>query len=181
MGGDQLGQLGIGRVGARLDLVDLPQQAGEQAGRVAADLVAPQRELVEAVEQQRQALGRPEDAEEGIEARGGRVLAQQSLAELLPGADPELFQGAVEQLLDSLAQALRGGPGRGEDEDPLRRGALRDQALEAPRQDLGLAGPRLADQQERAGAVADRALLGLGEGKHGPTLPGSSHRAASIG
>ena len=178
VGRDQLGQLGIGRVRAGLHLVDLLEQAGEQAGGVAADLLVAERQLVEAVEQHRQPLGRAEHVEEGVEAGRGRVLAQQPLAELFPGADPELFERAVEQCLDPLAQALGGGSGRGEDEDAVRRGALLGEALEAPRQHLGLAGSRLADQQERAGAVADRALLGLGKGKHGPTLPRRRARVA---
>ena len=41
-----------------LEDVDPAQQAGEQAGRVAADLVAAKRQLVEAVEQDREPVGR---------------------------------------------------------------------------------------------------------------------------
>ena len=93
---DQLGQLGIGRIGAGLYLVDLLQQTRQQAGGVAADLLVPERQLVEVVEEHGEPLCRAEHIEEGIEAGGGRVLAQQALAELLPGADPELLQGAVE-------------------------------------------------------------------------------------
>ncbi len=92
VGGAELGQLRLGRLGAGLQLVDLAEQAGEQPGRVAADLVAAQGKLVETVEEHRQALGRAEDVEEGIETGGRRVLAQEPLADRLPGADPELLE-----------------------------------------------------------------------------------------
>ena len=147
------------------------RRASRPAG-VAADLLVAQRQLFDPVEQQGEALGAAEHAEHRVEPRGRRVVAQQPLAERLPGADPELFERPVEQLLDAAAQAARGGAGGREDEDPLGAGSLLDQAGEAAGEHLALAGPGLADQQQRAGAVADRPLLGLGESKHGPTLPG---------
>ncbi len=85
----------------RLERVDPRQQPGQQAGRVAADLVAAQRQLVEAVEQHRQPLGGAEDVEEGVEPGRLGVLAQEPLAERLPGADPELLEGPLEQRLDA--------------------------------------------------------------------------------
>ena len=101
MGGAEPRQFGLGGVGAGLERVDPLQQAGEQAGRVAADLAGfAHRQLVEAVEQHRQALGAADDAEEGVEPRGLGVLAQEALGGRLPGPDPELLIGAVEQRLD---------------------------------------------------------------------------------
>ena len=64
-----------------------------------------QRQLVEAVEQHRQPLGGAEHVEEGVEAGGLGVLAQQPLADRVPGADPELLVGVVEERLDALAAA----------------------------------------------------------------------------
>ena len=79
----------------RLQRVDPRQQPRQQAGRVAADLVPAQRQLVEAVEQHRQPLGRAEHVEEGVEAGGLGVLAQQPLADRVPAADPELLERAL--------------------------------------------------------------------------------------
>ena len=131
VGGDQLRQLGVGRVRAGLHLVDLLQQAGQQAGRVAADLVAAQRQLVEPVEQQRQPLGRAEDVEEGVEARRGRVLAQQPLAELFPGADPELLEGRSSSA--STRSRSRWAVARVEARTRMRSGAMPSSARRAKR------------------------------------------------
>ncbi len=171
VGRAELGQLGLGRLGALLEGVDFAQQAGQQPGRVAADLAVAQRQLVEPVEQDRQPLGRAEHVEEGVEAGGARVLAQQPLAELLPGADPELAAALGEQRLDSPPQAQRRRSAGAEDEDRLGVLPVADQAGEAPRDRLGLAGAGRADQQQRPRVVADGALLGLGEGEHASTLP----------
>ncbi len=75
---------GAARRGSRpraLSSVDPLEQAGEQARRVAADLVAAQRQLVEAVEQDREPVGGADGLEEGVEARLERVVAQQPLGE----------------------------------------------------------------------------------------------------
>ena len=68
---------GVIRLG--LQGVDSPQQAGEQARRVAADLVPAQRQVVQTVEQHRQPVREPDGGEEGVESRLQRVLAQQPL------------------------------------------------------------------------------------------------------
>ena len=155
-----------------LQLVDLLEQVGDHARRVAADFAVAQRQVVEAVEEDREPLGAAEHVEEGVEAGGGRVLAQQALAELVPGAHPELLVGVAEQCLDAVSQALGGRPGGGEEKDAVGRDALLDQPREASCQGLGLARPGGAAQQQRALVVGDRALLGLGEGEHVPTLAG---------
>ena len=101
-----------GRRRHRLGLqeVDAAQQPREQPGRVAADLVAPQRQVVEAVEQDREAVGRRDRGEERVEPGLGRVLAQQILGSLLVGAHPELLVGTVEEDLGAIAQPGTGGP-----------------------------------------------------------------------
>ena len=99
------------------------------------------------------------------------MLAQKPLAERVPVADPELLEGSVQQRLDALAQPLRGGSGRGEDQDALGAGPLGGKAGEPPRQHLGLAGPGRSQHQQRAIAVRDGALLRFGQSEHGPTLP----------
>ena len=71
--------------------------------------MAAQGQLVDPVEEHRQALGRAEDIEEGIEADRGGALAKQPLADFVPGPDPQLFVGAPQQVLGTPAQP----PGRG--------------------------------------------------------------------
>ena len=83
-------RLGPGPLG--LQLIDAGQQQGEQPSRVAANLVAAQRQLVEPIQQHRQSLRRPEHVEKGIEARGFGMIAQQPLADRVPGPDPQLLE-----------------------------------------------------------------------------------------
>ncbi len=101
---------------SRLQRVDPRQQARQQPGRVAADLVAAQRQRVEAVEQDREPLRPPEHVEEGVEPGRLGVLAQEALAELVPGADPELLIRGVEQRLAVVAQPPRGAAAGAEDQ-----------------------------------------------------------------
>ena len=170
VGGAELGEVRFGRLGAGLELVGLSQEPGEQSGRVAPYLLVAQGQVVEAVEQHREALAAPEHVEEGVEAGGGRVLPQQPLAELPPGADPELLGGAPEQRFGAPSKAPHRRRVRGEEQDPLGVDAVAGQGSEAPRQRLGLAGSGRAQQQERAIAVLDRAFLSLGKREHVPTL-----------
>ena len=125
-------RLGLDRLG--LEDVDAAQQAGEQPGRVAADLVAAQRQIVDAVEQDREPVAEADRGEERVEPRLDRVLAQQSLGGLLVGVNPELLVRAIQRELGPLAQlrarrarprehqhALRAGPAGGEGLEPAAR------------------------------------------------------------
>ncbi len=170
MGGAELGQLGLGRLGAGLELIDLLEEAGQEPGGVAADLAVAEREVVEAVEQGRQALGRAEDFEEGVEAGGGGPLAEQALGQLAPGADPELLVGSLQERFDAPAEPSGSCLRRGEDQDLSRIEPVAGKPREAPRQGLRLAGPRGAEQEQGPVAVLDGLLLCLGESEHAPTL-----------
>ena len=103
-----------------LQRIDPSEQAGQERGGVAADLVAAQRQLVEAVEEHRQPLRRAQHVEEGVEAGRLGVLAQEPLADRLPAADPELLERAVQERLGSFSQPPRGRPGRADHEHLLR-------------------------------------------------------------
>ena len=109
----------------RLEHVDPLEQAGEQAGRVAADLVTAKRQVVEPLEQDREPVGRAGDLEEGIDPGLERVVAQQALGELRERLDPELLVGALEARLDPGPQVGGGGEAVGQHGDPLGRQALR--------------------------------------------------------
>ncbi len=170
VGGAEVGEFGLGGIGARLELVDLGEQLGEEAGRVAPNCVVAQGQVVEAVEQDREALGGAEDVEERVQAGGGGVLTQEALGKLTPGADPELLVVAGEERFGAPQKAAGSRLGGCQDEDSLGRQALLDQAGEAPGQRLGLAAARGSGEQERTPVVFDRTCLGLGQSEHGPTL-----------
>ena len=160
----------------RLQRVDPLQQARQQAGRVAADLVAAQRQLVEPVEQHRQPLGRPEHVEEGIEAGGLGVLAQQPLADRPPRCRSRAPRRARRSSASARSRSRR-AVARVEAMTSTRSGAvaLRGQPRQAPRQQ-----PRSCRSRRRRAtssgpvAVGDRALL-----PSVSTLPSVDPRASS--
>ena len=133
MGGDQVRELGVGGVGAGLEGVDPLQQPRQQARRVAADLVAAQRQVVEAVEEHRQPLGRAEHLEERVEAGGVGVLAQDPFPDRVPGPHPELSVGIVEERFDPGPQSLGAGVGRGDQQHPVGRRPLGRRRVDASR------------------------------------------------
>ena len=170
-----------------LQRVDPREQPGQQGGGVAADLVAAQRQLVEPVEQHRQALRGAQHVEERVEAGGLGVLAQEPLADRLPAADPELLERAVQQRLGAFAKSPRRGAGRADHQHPLGCGPRRGEPGQPPRQQLGLAGPGGAEHQQRALSVGDRAIplvrFDLGRGlflAHRPTLARHSIRSMDV-
>ena len=190
---------GLGTDGLGLQGVDPAEQAGQQAGRVAADLVVSKRQLLEPVEQHRQPLGRSEYVEERVEAGLRRVVAEQALPDRLPGADPELLVGTLQKRLGALPEPRRGGAPRGDHQDLLGSRPLLGEPRQPPGEDLGLPGPGCADQQQRALVVGDGAALRLGQrrlsvrrpvlvpkagrtglrrgGRHATKLPGRADRA----
>ncbi len=141
-----------------LQPVDPGQQPGQQTGRVAADLVPAQRQPVEAVEQQRQPLAPAQHVEEGVEPGLLGVVAQDPLADRVPAADPELLERPLQQRLAAFAQAAGGGLAGGDHQHALGPRPGRDQAGEAAGEQLGLAGARGAEDQQRPLAVGDRAI-----------------------
>ena len=102
-----------------MSTIDAAQQTRQQAGRVAANLVVSQGQIVDALEQDREPIRGPDGGEEGVEAGLDRVLAQQRLRRFLVGVDPELLVRAVEQRLGAGAKLGAGGPRSGEDENVL--------------------------------------------------------------
>ena len=151
LGGDVLG----------LERVDPAHEARQQPGRVAADLVTAQRQLVEMIEQDREPVRGADDGEERIEARVGRVVAQQALGDLLVGADPKLLARQRQELLDPAPQPRPRSSRSGQDEDPLgplATGGQRDQALG---QRLRAPAPGDASHQHRPVARGRRPRAGL--------------------
>ena len=152
---------GLGRYALELQEVDPAQKASQKPGRVPADLVAAKRQVVDAVEQDRQAVGCRDGGEERIEARLGRVLAQDALGDLGMRADPRLLVGVGEDGLDPVAKRRRSRARAAGDQDPLGAHAVLRKRCEAANQRLRATGPCGARHEERSAAVADHAPLRL--------------------
>ena len=156
-----------GVVGGRdelvLEPVDAIDDARQQDRRAPADVVAAQVQVVHAVEQHRETIGARRGREERIDARLGGLVAQQPRAELAHAVDRELLVRAVDRVLDAAAQRGRGGAGRAQHEDRLRRRAPRHEPGEARDENRRLARPGASQHEHRAAVVRHRAPLGRGE------------------
>ena len=120
--------------------------------------MAAQRQRVEAVEQDGEPLGPAEHVEERIEPGRLGVLAQEPLAELVPGADPELLIRAVEERLAVVAQPPRRAAAGADDQRAIGRRPGRREVGQPPRQQLALARPGGAEHEQRAVDVRGGAL-----------------------
>ena len=94
-----------------LEAVDPGDDAGQQRRRVAAQVVAAQRQLVDVLEQEGEAVGGADGHDEGVQPGLERLVAQQARAEAVHRVDGELGEPAVQRVLD-LARAARPPPGR---------------------------------------------------------------------
>ena len=110
-----------------LQEVDPPQEPREEPGRIAPDLMAAKRQIVDAVEQDREAIGGCDGREERVEARLRRVLPQDPLGDLAVGADPELLVRVSEERLNALAQPRSACARAAGEEDVLGADAVFDQ------------------------------------------------------
>jgi hypothetical protein len=147
-----------------LEAVDPADDRAEHRARVAAQVVVAQRQIVDALEQHREPVGRGDRRGERVDAGLERLVVQQPCAEALEGRDRGLLGGRpAEPLLDPLAQRVGG---RREHEDALGRHRV-GRALCEPGEALderrGLACARTADDEQRPPAVLDGLVLGGGE------------------
>ena len=150
-----------------LEDVDPLEQPGEQPGGVAADLMAAQRQLVEVVEEQGEAVRRRGRLEERVDAGLERVVAEHPLGEARPGLHPELLEGAREQRGDPLPQDRLVGGALGDHGDPLDGDPLVGERCDPAGDQLGPPRPRGAEHQRGPLTVRERpleavhALLGI--------------------
>jgi hypothetical protein len=100
----------VGRDHLVLQPVDPRDEAREQRRRVASRLVVTQGEVVEALEQQGESVGRGHRREEGVDPRLERLVLEQPRAKRVEGRDVQLLVGIFEQRLHPLAHL--GGRGR---------------------------------------------------------------------
>ena len=80
--------------------------------RVAADVVRGERQLVDALEQHRQAVGGRDRRGERVEPGLERLVVQHVGAEAVDGGDGQLLEAAVEAALEPLAQRVGAGLAR---------------------------------------------------------------------
>ena len=150
-----------------LEAVDAADDRAQQGARVAADVVRGERQLVDALEQHRDAVGGRDGRGERVEPRLERLVVQQPRAEVVHGRDGQLLEAAVEAGLEPLAQLGGARLGDGEDEDRLRRqAALADQPGEALAEHGRLARARTADHEQRAAGMRDGLELAGGRRHH---------------
>ena len=145
-----------------LEAVDAGDDRRQQGGRVALEVVDLERQLVDALEQHGQAVGRGDRHDERVEARLEGLVAQQARAEPVDRVDGELLEAALELVLDAGAQRVGGGLRGGEGEDLLgSQPAGRGEPRVAGQQRARLARARGAHDEQRAAAMGgDLALRG---------------------
>ena len=156
VGGAELGQFGLGRLGAGLQLVDRRQQAGEQAGRVAADLAG----CAAAARRGGRAASPGARPGRGRRRRGRARRPSSARAAAARRSSPRCRSRAPRRggrAATRPARRRRCAVARVEARTRTRSGPSprRRAGAEAARQHLGLAGSRGAEQQQRAVAVAD--------------------------
>ena len=167
----------VGRHHLVLQAVDPRHEAPEQRRRVAADLVVAQRELVDAVEQQRQAIRRRDRREERIDAGFERLVGQQARAEAVEGLHVELLVGRGDERLEPLAHLGGGRRGEGQREQLLGGRPLLDEPAEAPADRAGLAGAGTRHDQERTPRVRHSGTLSPVQGVLGFRHPALGYAA----
>ena len=148
-----------------LQPVDPRDDRAEHGAGVAAKIVQAQRQVVDALQQHRQAVGRADRCHERVDARLGRLVAQQPDAQALERGDRRLLGGGpVEALLDALAHLVGGGRRVRQRQDGLRRRTVCHEPGEALGEQRGLAGARAADDEQWAAGM-----------RHGLVLVGGEH------
>ena len=104
--------------------------------------------------------GAGQDAQVGRQAELQRVLADQPVAERVERRDRGVGVSVRDELVDADRHLVGGLVGERQGEDLRRLGPMRgDEPGDPPGDDLGLAGPRPGDHEERSVAVRDRAQL----------------------
>ncbi len=146
-----------------LQPVDPPHEADEQRCRVAAEVVAADRQLVDPLQQHREPVGAPYGDGERVDPAVERLLAQQPRAERMDRRHRQLLVGPRDRVLDLAAQRVGGALGQREREHRLRRLALLDEPGEAGSERARLATAGTADDQQRAAGMRSGRALRRGE------------------
>ena len=114
-----------------LEAVDPRDDAGEQRGRVAAEVVQAQRELVDVVEQHREAVGGRDRGDERVEPRLERLVVQQATRRSRARCGPRALRTRARAGPRRRRARVGGGLGAGEHEHLLRAPRRRSVASHA--------------------------------------------------
>ena len=148
----------------RLEAIDPRDHVGQQRGRVAAEVMDAQGQLVDVLEQHGEPVGRADRRDERVEPGLERLVVQQPGAEAVDGVDGELLEAAGEQVLDPGAQRVGRRLAGGQGQDLLgRRPAVGGQPRVTVHERARLARPGRPDDEQRTAAVGHHGLLGRRE------------------
>jgi hypothetical protein len=126
--------------------------------------VQAQRQLVDVLEQHRQAIGRRDRHGEGVQPRLQRLVVQEPRAEAVDGVDGELLEATVQPVLDAGTQLVGGRLGERQGQHALRRQAAgARQPGVAGQQGARLPRSRGAHDEQRAAPMGDHPALNLCE------------------
>ena len=135
-----------------LELVDPPHEPSEERVGAAPEVVVLQFELVDPVEQHRQAIARPEHRVDRLRPR----LPEHERRQLDGPDDVQLLVSVLEHALEPLAQRVGTGRRRSQHREPLRPAPELHKPPE-PRLDHGrLTGAGAAQHEQRPAAKCDR-------------------------
>ncbi len=136
------------------------REGGEESGRVAERPIRIELELEQVLAQEDDDLRPGQDAQVGRQPELQRVLADEPVAERVERRDRGVRVAVRNELVDA-DRHLVGGLVRERQGEDLRRlrPMRRDEPGDPPGDDLGLAGPRARDHEQRPVAVRDRAQL----------------------
>jgi len=128
--------------------------------------VVAQRQLVDPLEQHRQAIRHADGRGERVQPRLERLVVQQPRAEAVERRDRELLVGGGEPVLEPLAHGVGRRRGVAQHEQRLRRGARGGEVHEPLGEDRRLAGACSAQDQQRTAGMLDGLSLGGAEVRH---------------
>jgi len=171
---------GPGAIGGMVDAgllepVDPREDRAQRRGGPAAEVVLAQREVADALEQEREPVGGRGRDRERVEPGLERLVAQQPRAHRMDRQDRELLERPVaERLLDAGPERVGGARGPRDQEQRLGRRALRDEVGEARDERPRASAARSAEDEQRPAAVGGRARLvgreGAGRIGHDPRI-----------
>ncbi len=141
----------------RLEPVDPSHEPAEQRIRAAAEIVSLERQLIDALEQQREPIARTERRLGGIEREAG--AAEHDSGELGGRQHEQLLVAAVKRALQPAAKRVDPSGRRGQHRDPLGLASLGHEPAEAGRDHPGLAGPGRPEDDQRPTRMCDRLAL----------------------
>ena len=173
-----IGAVVLGRDHLVLQPVDPGDEAGEQRRRVAADLVFAEGEVVDALQQERQAVGGRDGREEGIHTGLERLVVEQPQAERAERLHMKLLIGSIELRLQALAHLGGGGCREGQREDALGGHTLAHEPHEAAHHGLRLSGARSGSDDQWAVGMGDGRLLRAVQAVEGYRHRGLGYAAA---